>query len=334
VIAIYVFQDHIPFAEFWQLFFLSLSVLMFVIIFIPWILRWFLHFDQVKADLHHPVFAAFYPTMPISLIIIGLALEKAGHLFLPEEILLPTLQFLWLTGTAGIAYFALTILNINFMKPGVDLKIANMGWLIPPVSALIVPILGGSLSVEYAGTTLGNINLVASLIFLGVGSLLFIFVMGAVFTRYISHSLLPAHLAPTIWIGIAPTAILTIISVKLTHPLIIFFNASSEVAEVFGIISKAIGVGFWGFAFFWLILAISMTVKHHKKIEIPFAMSWWAFTFPLESFIVSTGVIYKAIGGSFFLVIGLTALVAFFVIWGTVLVKTIKRVISGEIFEG
>ena len=333
VIAIYVFQDHIPFAEFWQLFFLSLSVLMFIIIFIPWILRWILYFDEVKADLNHPVLGAFYPTMPISLIIIGLALEKAGPLFMSEEMLFPILQFLWITGSAGIAYFAVTILNINFMKPDVNWGIANMGWLIPPVSALIVPILGGCLSMAYAGTTLGTINFVASLIFLGVGSLLFIFVMGAVFTRYLFHDLLPAHLAPTIWIGIAPTAILTIISVKLADPIILFFGASDAVAEGFKIVSKIFGIGFWGFAFFWVILAVMVTAKHHKKIKIPFAMSWWAFTFPLGSFIVSTGIIHKAIGGAFFLRVGMVALTVFAFIWSAVSVRTIRGVISGEIFE-
>ena len=333
VIAIYVFQDFIPFAKFWQLFFLSLAIVGFVVVFIPWILRWFLYFDQVKADLKHPVLGAFYPTMPISLIIIGLALEKSGHLIMSHETLLPILQFLWIAGSAGIAYFSVTILNINFMKSDVDWGVANMGWLIPPVSALIVPILGGSLSVEYAGTTLGTINLVASLIFLGVGSLLFIFVMGAVFTRYLFHDLLPAHLAPTIWIGIAPTAILTIISLKLVDPIIQFFGASALVAEGFKIVSKILGLGFWGFAFFWVILAVIVTAQHHKKIKIPFAMSWWAFTFPLGSFTVSTGIIHKAIGVDFFLWVGMTALAAFAFIWSAVSVRTIRGVISGEIFE-
>jgi len=333
VIAIYVFQDSIPFAKFLQIFFFSLAVLMFVVIFIPWILRWFFYFEQVKADLNHPVFGAFYPTMPISLIIIGIALEKVGPLFVPEEILLPLLQFLWFSGSAGIAYFAITILNISFMKPDLNWDIANMGWLIPPVSALIVPILGGSLSVAYAGTTLGEINLIASLIFLGVGSLLFIFVMGAIFTRYLFHDLLPAHLAPTIWIGIAPTSILTIIAIKLVGPITVFFDTSNEVADVISVISKVIGLSLWGFAFFWVILVIIVTAHHHKVIAIPFAMSWWAFTFPLGSFIVATGIIHKAIGGAFFQWIGLAALTGLILIWSMVFIRTLRAVISGEIFE-
>lgn len=333
VIAIFVFQDAIPLAKFWQIFFLSLAGLMFVVIFIPWILRWLIYFQQVKADLDHPVFGAFYPTMPISLIIIGIALEKAGPLFLSEAVLLPSLQFLWITGTAGIAYFAITILNINFLKPDLKWDIANMGWLIPPVSALIVPILGSSLSVAYAGTTLGEINFIASLIFLGIGSLLFIFVMGAIFTRYLFHDLLPAHLAPTIWIGIAPTSILTIIAIKLVNPITVFFDISKEVAAVLGVISKVIGLSMWGFALFWVVLVVFVTAHHHKKIAIPFAMSWWAFTFPLGSFIVATGLIHKVIGGAFFQWVGLSALTGLIIIWCMVSIRTLRAVISGEIFK-
>ncbi len=62
-------------------------------------------------------------------------------------------------------------------------------------------------------------------------------------------------------------------------------------------------------------------------------MSWWAFTFPLVAFVVSTGVVYKAVGGDFFLWVGMIAYLAFLAIWGTVFVKTLKRVVSGEIFS-
>ena len=77
-----------------------------------------------------------------------------------------------------------------------------------------------------------------------------------------------------------------------------------------------------------------ITLKHHQKINIPFAMSWWAFTFPLGSFIVATGVVHKAIGGDFFVWVGMIAFISFLVIWVTVFVRTLKDVVSGEIFKG
>ena len=332
VIAIFVFRAYVPMADALQLFFLGLSLLMMIIFLIPWVLRWLLYFADAKKELHHPITSAFFPTMPISLIIWGIALEKAGPLFLSHEAIVPVLQGLWIAGTVGIALFAFIILRIHFLGGYAQWQSANLGWLIPPVSALIVPLLGMSLAVEYTGTTMGEANFIVSLIFLGVGSFLFIFVMGAVFTRYIFHDLLPAHLAPTSWIGVAPTSILSIIVIKMLKPATLFFEAPPEASVVLGVLFKITAVSLWGFAFFWLLFAATLTIGHHKKVAIPYAMSWWAFAFPLGSFVVATGVMFGAMGSSFFLWVGLTALAVFGVIWLIVAGRTVKAAVSREIF--
>lgn len=331
-IAFFSFRTMIPFAEVWMLAFLALSVLMFIVILIPWTLRWFLHFDAVQRDLNHPVSAAFFPTMPISLLVIGIALEKADPLFLPHAILLPLLQVLWFLGASGIAIFALVILNTFFFHPNLKWETANLGWLIPPVSALLVPVLGSTLAVEYAGTDVGAINLFGSLIFLGFGSLLFVFVMTAVFARYIFHDLPPAHLAPTIWIGLAPSSILTIVVIRLVKPIALFLNAN-ESLNTLNVLSKALGISLWGFALFWLVLVIVVTAFHHRKTPLPFALSWWAFVFPLGAFVVASGAIYAAVPVDFFQWIGLGALGGLLIVWATVSARTIRGIISGTIFK-
>lgn len=332
VIAFYVFREVIPLANFWQLLFLGLSGLMLVAITVPWTLRWVLYFDAVREDLAHPVSAAFFPTMPISLIVWGIALEKAGPLFLPDHTVMAITQVLWVLGTVGIGFFAVLILTIFFSKEDMGWQMANLGWLIPPVSALIVPVLGGSLAVAYAGTTLGGINLVTSLVFLGIGGLLYVFVMSTAFSRYLFHELPPGHLAPTVWIGIAPTAILAIIAVKLVKPLTRYYQASEGVIQVLDLVAKATAVSLWGFAFFWLILAIVLILVHRQRAPLPFAMSWWAFTFPSGVFVVATGAVYQALKVPFFQGVGLVALAGFLVIWVVVSWRTMRRVISGEIF--
>jgi len=333
VLDFFVFRDFIPFSDFWQLFFLALSVIMFVLITIPWTLRWILYFDAVRTDLKHPVTAAFFPTMPISLIIIGLALEKAGPLFMSHETVYAIVQVLWILGTIGIGFFAMLTLITFFLNDDIEWKNANLGWLIPPVSALIVPVLGSGLAVHYANTPMGTVNILTSLIFLGIGGFLYLFVTATVFSRFIFHELPPSHLTPTVWIGIAPPAILTILAIKIVQPLILLFAASDSVAQVLSILAKTAAVSFWGFAFFWLILAIVFTLLQHQRARLSFATSWWAFTFPLGSFVVATGVVYAALHASFFAVVGLTSLVMFLIIWVTVSIITLRKVRSGAIFQ-
>jgi C4-dicarboxylate transporter/malic acid transport protein len=332
-VAVFVFRDRIPFSTFLQLFFLAVSIIMFAILIVPWTLRWFLHFDAVRADLRNPVSAAFFPTMPISLLVIGIALEKTGHLFLSEQVLWNTLQGLWLVGSGGILIFAFVILSAFFHHDELKWESASLGWLIPPVSALLVPVLGGSLAMQFAGTTWSAIDLIGSIVFLGIGGILFIFVMTVVFARYIFHPLPPAHLSPTLWVGIAPTAILTILAIKLVKPLVAFFQAAPEVNAVLTFLSLPTAVALWGFALFWLLLAFFVTLKVHQKSPLPFALSWWAFVFPVGAFTVASGVLYQAVQMGFFLWVGLSALAGLIGLWLVVAVRTLHGIWLGSIFH-
>ena len=331
-VALFVFRQFVPFAHELQVFFLSAAVLLFFILLIPWGIRWFQHPEAVRRDLKHPVSAAFFPTMPISMLVIGIALEKTPLPFLPESALWNILLGLWLVGSAGILFFALFILKTFFHQPEVKWETSTLGWLIPPVSALLIPVLGSSLATHFAGNLWGAISLYVSLMFLGMGSLLFLLVMAVAFTRYIFYALPPAHLAPTLWVGIAPTSILTIIVFKMVKPVEVIFAISPQASEVLGILAKIGGVALWGFALFWLVLAFLVTLEVHRKTPLSFALSWWAFIFPVGAFAVASGVLYQAAPFEFFLWSGLAALIALLALWLVTFVRTLQGVWQGSIF--
>jgi len=333
VIALQVFRSYVPFVDALQMFFLVLAFLMFVIALVPWTLRWFLFPEAVAADLKHPVSGSFFPTMPISLLVGGIALEKVGPRFLPESILPPILQGLWLVGTAGILIFAIVILNHFFNHPEMKWEAATLGWLIPPVSALLVPVLGSSLAATFAGTFWGEFDLIVSLTFLGFGGLLFIFVMAMVFTRYIFHPLPPAHLAPTLWIGLAPTSILAVGLIRVLPPLGKFLGADESALQTLSVLTGGLGVALWGFAFFWLILTLAVTFSIHSKTAIPFVLSWWAFVFPTGAFVVASGVVFQAVPSNLILWTGLAALIGYFLLWGWVFVLTLRGLANGSLLQ-
>jgi len=332
VVAIFALQNFVPIAGVLQVIFLALAILLFAVLLVPWSTRWFKHPQAVRRDLAHPVSAAFFPTMPISLIVIGIALEKTPLPFLPESVLWPLLLTLWSIGAAAILLFALVILTTFFHHAEIRWEASTLGWLIPPVSALLIPVLGLTLSMHYAGTPWGDLTFYASLLFLGMGSLLFLLMMSVVFTRYIFYALPPAHLAPTLWVGIAPTSILTIIALRITAPVQHYFAASAQVAEVLNLLAKVSGVALWGFALFWVALALLVTVETHRKTPLPFALSWWAFIFPLGAFTVASGVLYQAVPVAFFLWIGLAALAGLLVLWLVTLLRTAQGAWRGTIF--
>ncbi len=61
--------------------FTVVSVLMFIAILVPWTLRFFMFPAAVRADLHHPIAASFFPTMPIAIVVIALDLLKYPDMF-------------------------------------------------------------------------------------------------------------------------------------------------------------------------------------------------------------------------------------------------------------
>lgn len=333
VIAIFVFRKFVPFAYELQVFFLATAVLLFIVLSVPWTMRWLQYPAAARRDLAHPTSGAFFPTMPISLLVIGIAIEKTGLPFLSEDVLWSVLQGIWILGSAGILFFALTILHSFFHQSEIKWEASTLGWLIPPVSALLIPVLGTSLAGHFAGTPWGTMNLIGSLVFLGAGGILFILVMAVVFARYIFHALPPLNLAPTLWIGIAPTSILTIVALKLVKPLQAMLAFSPQTEETLSVLAQVSATALWGFALFWLALALVVTLTLHRKTPLPFALSWWAFVFPIGAFTVATGVLYQALPYDFFRWVGLAALVAVLILWLTTMWRTAQGVQRGSLFQ-
>ncbi|MEA3363404.1 MAG: C4-dicarboxylate ABC transporter, partial [Thermodesulfobacteriota bacterium] len=75
-----------------------------------------------------------------------------------------------------------------------------------------------------------------------------------------------------------------------------------------------------------------VTLYYLTKVELPYALSWWAFTFPSGALCVSSGVAWKA--SQFGIISNIYQFnVAFLLlIWVLVFVRTMKGVRSGKIF--
>ncbi|MCK4621831.1 MAG: hypothetical protein KAT62_06405 [Desulfuromonadales bacterium] len=308
---------------------LILSAILFLLFLLPWTMKFFLYPENIKKDLNHPIAANFFPTMPISLILFSLNLIKFPTMFFNEETSLTLAYYLWLSGTFGIYLMGFIILTHIFKHQEIDLPHANFGWYIPPVSKLIIPIAGFELAEKLADKA--EFAITISMLSLGVGFFLFLFVGAAVYHRYIYHELPMSRFAATFFIGIAPTAIISVVLFKM----ILLFQHHSY----FGIDSTAfvsiakIGILMaWGFSAWWFIMALIITTYYWKVLELPYALSWWAFTFPTGALCVSSGVAWKITNVGMiqsFYYLTVTFLLLF---WTLVLLRTAKGVISGKIF--
>jgi len=316
--------------------FYLLATVMFIAFLIPWTLRFFMYPEEIKKDLQNPIRGNFFPTMPISFILAGTGTNKLGPmLFGPWFAYHLSIVFFFL-GAIGIFIFGYLLIRIQFLNRDVRLEHANFSWFIPPVSHLIIPVLGAcSMDVYWAETSLAPVLFVISMIALGVGFFNFLFVGAAVWHRYIYHTIPQGRLAPTVMVGIAPTAIIVIFLIKFIQAIeasqgtLFGINFMSMFSPI-----KIIASILWGFSFWWLILVTILLFTHYVKIkDHPLEFGWWAYTFPFEAFAVATGLLAACVASHFLygMLIILNTLAV--IIWITVVFGTIKWLESGAFLK-
>jgi len=319
----------LPIVEPLSAFFIILSVIMFLAALIPWALKFFLYPQNAKKDFKHPIAANFFPTMPISLIILALDLLKYPTLFFSKEVSQNIAFYLWLVGAIGIYAMGFPILLQTFRHKGIDLVHANFGWYIPPVSKLLIPVAGFELAQIFPETM--ELTFGLSILSFGVGFFLFLFVGAAVYHRYIYHELPMSRFAATFFIGIAPTAIISVILFKMMH---LFENSDvlGIAPHVFAPIAKIGILATWGMSAWWFIMSLIVIFYYLQRIELPYALSWWAFTFPSGALSVSTGVAWKVTDFSSIYAFYIFAVIFLLAVWVVVSGRTIKGMLTKKVF--
>ncbi|WP_321449547.1 SLAC1 anion channel family protein [uncultured Cohaesibacter sp.] len=207
----------------------------------------------------------------------------------------------WAVGSALHLFGTLAVLSTWIGHRNFELMHLNPAWFIPVVGNILVPI---------AGSRLGYTEI--SWFFFAIGILFWIVLLTLVFNRLVFHNPLPERLLPTLMILIAPPAVGFVSFVSLTGGI-----------DPFSRILYYTGV------FFFMIILLQVP----KLSRISFAMSWWAYSFPLAALTISTLLyaekiqsgIHETIGYGLF---GLLVLVII-----GLLIRTMKAILGGDICQ-
>ncbi|MEN8233703.1 MAG: hypothetical protein ABFR89_02125 [Actinomycetota bacterium] len=307
-----------------------ISVAMFVGILVPWTLRFFLHRDAVRHDLHHPIAASFFPTMPIAIIVIALDLLKFPDLFFATSASREIAFWMWVVGAVGIYGAAFIVLPRIYRSEKIELSHANFGWFIPPVAKLLIPVAGFELAMLFPDRF--ELTFGLSIVSFGIGFFLFLFVGALVYHRYVLETLPVSKFAATSFIAIAPTAIIAVALFKLLHLFESGVPLDVDAPALKGILVLSI-LASWGFAAWAFIMAVVIVVTYMRHLELPYALSWWAYTFPLGALGVSTGVAWKVSGFGSIRAFYVLAVLALFGAWFMVAVRTGHAMWTGKVFE-
>ncbi len=286
--------------------------------------RWVRYPASVKADLANPVKGAMFATFPGAFLVLAVIFGRAGMTVLSAPVA-TTLTYLF---TAIGATLALVIgwwfLTDIFARGNVQVPQITGAWFIPPVVTIIVPTALAPLL-----TTPGSFSrelLWISWAFLGIGSLLYLVVVGALFFRSATQPTPPAPLAPTLVIGMGPAGLIAL-------DLLLLAEAGAELGFTPPALMGAASAGavmLWGFGLWWGIASFLVIRRAHP--QLPYALSWWGFTFPVGAWVVA-GIITGSVTGSVTItaisLMGAAVLVA---LWIVVTARTVAAIRSGTIW--
>ncbi len=198
---------------------------------------------QVAGEWHHPVRLSFFPAANISLLLLSLLLQD----------ILPTVSAgMWWLGAALQAVLTVVIVSAWISHRPFGPAMLSPAWFIPAVANVIVPL---------GGAHLGYVEV--SWYFFSVGLLFWIVLLTLVFNRLVFHDPLPGKLRPTLVILIAPPSVGYLAWTAL--------NGGQIDAFAHVLINIA------------LFFAALVAVQVPALLRLPFAMSFWALSFPLAA---------------------------------------------------
>ena len=228
-------------------------------------------------ELKHPVRINFFAAVSVSiLIVLMLVLPYIGDGF--------ALVLFWI-GALLQLIFSLYVVKywfVNEMKQ----KMASPAWFIPIVGNLIIPLAGMKLNIALGDMIVSYEVLI---FYFGMGTFFWILLGAGLLFRLIFGENLPQKFLPTLFIFIAPPSIFGL-------DVLLMFNDFISMGSSYVIASTSFSV-----ALFFIFLMASI---FNVFLNIKFALSWWAFTFPiaaftlcsLELYITSYSPIYKVFG--------------------------------------
>jgi C4-dicarboxylate transporter/malic acid transport protein len=270
-------------------------------------------------EIASPAHGAMLATLPAGLLVLSAGWGRLGPM------MIPTTAALWVDGillALGIVIALLLGLtwSATMLRSAPGLEGVNGGWLIPPVMNLLVPLGLAALIVANPGSA--ALLLLIGFAFYGIGAILFFAILTLLMARLALRDPLPATMAPSMWIPLAPAGV---IGLSLTRLL----QAGTEAnvpgfgGSPVGIVIATMGIGF---GLWWAAFASLELRRLRRSGGAPVHPGWWGFVFPVAAMTLSIATVGAATDITAIEVVGLVATIALVILWVYVLARTLRMV--------
>jgi tellurite resistance protein len=181
----------------WSLSLLIITIILFVIILIAYLLKFLVFYSEVVKEYQHPIKINFFPLISKILLVLSVVFLSINMI---------ASKWLWIIGVIINTIFTLSILGEWISKEHFRIEHISPAWFIPVVGNLIVPIAG-----------MQHFPAEISWFFFSIGITWMFILTTIVLYRLIFHEPLAKKLVPTFFILFAAPAIAFIAYYKLTN---------------------------------------------------------------------------------------------------------------------
>ena len=239
----------------------------------------------IKRQFNDPVMAQFFGAPPMALLTIAGGTLLFGHHFFAPTTVMTIAWSLWITGTIVGLITAVIIPYRLFTHHEVRKDAAFGGWLMPIVPPMVSAAIGAMFLPHVQEPLLQQTLLYACYAMFGTSLMAAMIIITLIWGRLAHSGTSGGARVPTLWLVLGPlgqsiTAAGALGAVALTI-------VEQPIAGSLNNMAILYGVPVWGFAVYWSMLASFLTLRALRR-KMPFALTWWAFTFPVGTCVTGT----------------------------------------------
>ena len=312
-----------------------LAAVLLVVITAAFGVHWVRHPMQARRYAADPVMVQFYGAIPMALLTVGAGTITVGSSILGTDAAVVVDAALWSVGTLlglGTA-IAVPFLMMTRHRRRSDL-VALPAWLMPVVPPM-VSATTGALLVDHvpAGQWRVGFLLLCYLLF-GLSLFLGLITLSMIYGRLVHGTVPTGCAAPTIWItlgviGQSVTAANSL-AAHADSALAWYSSDSHTIATGLRVFGIGYGVAATGLGVVMFALATAVTV-HNIRRSMPFALTWWSFTFPIGTCVTGLAALGTALDSTMFRIAAALLLGVLVTAWTTVFTRTVVAVLDGRL---
>ena len=277
-----------------------------------------------------PMMAQFYGAPPMAALTVAGGALLVGHTLLGWGIALNIAWSLWFIGTVAGFCSAVVIPYRLFTLFKVRPDSAFGGWLMPVVPPMVSATIGAMLVPHAPAGVARQTLFYLSFSQFGLSLLAAMIIISMIWSRLAHHGTSGTSRVPTLWIVLGPLGqSMTAVGILGT---VAQDAVPAHIASAFALFAIFYSVPIFGFVILWSCLAILLTLRAHRR-NMKFALTYWAFTFPVGTCVTGTAQLAHHTGLPLFAWASVIFYGGLLVAWVVAAFGTTRGMITGHLFR-